>query len=369
MFVKVSRASLLTALGTAVNVVERRHTLPILGHVLVQIVDGVCTLRTTDLELQIETQCSVMEGSGSGITIPARKFHDICRSFSDDADISVKVDGERAVIQAGRSRFVLGTLPAGDFPAMELGDVMLAAEVDGTVLRTLLDKTAFAMAQQDVRYYLNGVSVEFTDREIIAVATDGHRLAKCSGSATSTRTDGVGVVQVILPAKSVTELRRLLGSHVGTLQVQLGERAARFSVGSTILTTKLVEGRYPEYERVIPRNLERYAVVPRELLRSALQRTAILSSEKYKGVRVTFEAGNIALAVQNQEKEEAEDALAIEYAGESTVIGFNLGYILDVLGAVDQGDVEVFFRDGESSSIWRGKSCEAEVFVIMPMRL
>ena len=369
MNIEIPRSELLPALGMVSGVVERRQTLPILGNLLLSASDGQMLIRGTDLELEIGTRARVDSDEDGDVTVPARKFVDICRALPEGARVRVRADQERALVSSGRSRFTLSTLPAGDFPSLELGEAELSLEMSSAVLKRMLDKTAFAMAQQDVRYYLNGVMLELGSRELTAVATDGHRLAKMTEAVETGIGEEDARRQVILPAKTVVELRRLLALYEGPVRVELSDRTIRVSFGDTVLVSKLVDGRYPEYERVIPRNLPLKAVLNRDVLRAALQRAAILSSEKYKGVRVSFNAGALGLQAHNPEKEQADDEIEMEYEGEAVVIGFNVAYIVDVLQAVDQARVEVVFRDADSSAIWRGEGVENETFVIMPMRL
>jgi DNA polymerase-3 subunit beta len=370
MNIGMDRSQLLPALAMVSGVVERRHTLPILGNLLIAADNGGVTLRATDLELEIGTRTGGRVQEGGATTVPARKLLDICRSLPEGAEVTIRTDGDRAAVVSGRSRFMLSTLSADDFPSMDVGDAEVSLELEQGVLRRLLEKTAFAMAQQDVRYYLNGVMLELSSEQVIAVATDGHRLAKATAALDAGAVKDLSeTMQVIVPAKTVIELKRLLGQEAGTASLELSARTLRLSMGHTVVTSKLVDGRYPEYDRVIPKGLERHAVVDREGLRAALQRTAILSNEKYKGVRVAFEDGTLGLQSHNPEKEEAEDALEIDYTGDATMIGFNVGYIQDVLGAVDEGAVEIWFRDGDSSAVWHGQGAEDETFVIMPMRL
>lgn len=370
MKIAVERAQLLPALAMVGGVVERRQTLPILGNILV-VADGEgLSLKATDLELEIGTACAAKVERPGSLTLPARKLIDICRSLPDGARIALRKEGERAVIVSGRSRFNLSTLPADDFPVMEMGAVELSLDIEQVTLRRLLDKTAFAMAQNDVRYYLNGLLLELHPERVIAVATDGHRLAKLSTALeTGVGTESAQPMQVIIPGKTVQELRRILGSENNMLRLELSQRTMRLLAGGAVVTSKLVEGRYPEYERVIPQGLENQAIVNKDLLRAALQRTAVLSHEKYKGVRVTFSEGTLSLESTNPEKEEAEDAIEIGYQGGETTIGFNVAYVLDVLNVVSEEAVEVFFRDGDSSAVWQGAGAVDETFVVMPMRL
>jgi len=369
MNIEIPRSELLPALGIVSGVVERRQTLPILGNLLLSVSDGRLLVRGTDLELEIGTVARADSDEEGDVTVPARKFVDICRTLPEGARVRIRADQERALVSSGRTRFSLSTLPAGDFPSLELGEAELSLEVPSAVLKRMLDKTAFAMAQQDVRYYLNGVMLELGSGELTAVATDGHRLAKMTEALETGIVDEDGRRQVILPAKTVVELKRLLALQDGPAQVELSDRTVRVSFGDTVLVSKLVDGRYPEYQRVIPRDLPRRAVLDKEVLRAALQRAAILSSEKYKGVRVSFGSGSLGLQAHNPEKEQADDEIEMEYDGDAIVIGFNVAYIADVLQAVDKARVEVLFRDADSSAIWRGEGVDSETFVIMPMRL
>lgn len=370
MKIAVDRSVLLPALSVVGGVVERRQTLPILGNLLLTAEDGLLRLKGTDLEIEISsTAVAEVEESGA-VTLPARKLIDICRSLPEDAQIQIKAQTERASVTSGRSRFMLSTLPAADFPAMEVPPARIGLRMERETLHRLLEKTSFAMAQQDVRYYLNGVLLELSTERAVAVATDGHRLAKVVAALASDG-EGLGVEpqQVIVPAKTVLELKRLLGSAQDEIQIELSDRTLRVALGKTLVVSKLVEGQYPDYNRVIPADLERHATIDRDRLKGALQRTAILSNEKYKGVRVTFDTGRLGLQTQNPEKEEAEDEIEIEYEGESVSVGFNVAYVLDVLSAVDAETVEIRFRSAESSAVWQGLGAEDEIFVIMPMRL
>lgn len=369
MNIEISRAALLPALGAVSGVVERRQTLPILGNLLVSTRGSQLAIRATDLELEVGTQVEAEVTEEGEATIPARKFVDICRALPEGARIKLRTEGERALVSSGRSRFALGTLPAGNFPSIEAEDSDLRLELPSSALKAMLDKTAFAMAQQDVRYYLNGVMLEISADRITAVATDGHRLAKMVSEVASEVGSDQSPRQVIVPAKAVIELKRLLPTQDAFVSVELSDRTMRVSFGETVIVSKLVDGRYPEYERVIPAGLPRRALVDKEALRSALQRAAILSNEKYKGVRVTFGSGVLGLQAHNPEKEQADDEIEIEYDGEPVVIGFNVAYILDVIAAVEQPRVLVVFRDADSSAIWQGEGAEQETFVIMPMRL
>jgi DNA polymerase-3 subunit beta len=368
--IEIPRDDLLGALSIVVGVVERRQTLPILANVLLETDGESLRLATTDLELAISTQVGATAVPEPGaVTVPARKLMDLCRSLREGAQVSIRTERERCIVASGRTRFTLSTLPAADFPSIAAEEGMATMTVASMQLKRLLDKTAFAMAQQDVRYYLNGVVVELSDSELVAVATDGHRLSRFSVDLEAGGAGKEEDRQMILPAKTVSELRRLLSDDDTPLGFSWGERSVVTAFGNTILSSKLVDGKYPEYQRVIPKGLPRRAVVDRDLVRTALQRAAILSNEKYKGVRISFDDGTLGLQAQNPEQEVAEDEVQADYAGEAVTIGFNVGYLIDALQAIEAGQVEVVFQDADSSSIWRGVGCERETFVVMPMRL
>ncbi|MCF7982869.1 MAG: DNA polymerase III subunit beta [Thiohalocapsa sp.] len=369
MKIEIPRADLLPALNVVAGVVERRQTLPILGNLLIQAQDSGIALRATDMEVEIGTRARAEVHEPGEITVPSRKLMDICRSLPEGAVVTVRVEGERAVVSSGRSRFTLSTLPARDFPSMELGEAKLSLQIPSAAVKRLLDKTAFAMAQQDVRYYLNGVLLELREGMLRAVATDGHRLAKVSSIVEGVSPPGEDPMQMIIPAKTVLELKRLLAADDASIELELSERTVRVSFGENVLASKLIDGRYPDYERVIPKELPQAAKIDKETLRGALQRAAILSNEKYKGVRVSFDPGTLGLQSNNPEKEHAEDEIEIEYDGPPCVVGFNVSYVLDVLQVVQEASVEVRFRDGDSSAVWAGEGADNEEFVIMPMRL
>lgn len=366
MFIRTNREALLRVLGKVGGVVERRQTLPILGNFLVSASDDSLQITGTDLEVEIRaTSAATVERPGD-VTLPARKLIDICRALPEGAELSLKVENDRASLVAGRSRFTLSTLPANDYPTMEGSAGIESIEVSPKTLKELLEKTAFAMAHQDVRYYLNGLLLEITPKQFVTVATDGHRLAKVEEDV---ELDITEEMQIILPRKTVLELNRLLGGDVESVRIDISPKVFRAYVDDTVLTSKLVDGRYPDYDRVIPPVSERVAYAEKEALRQALLRTSILSNEKYRGVRLSFEQGVLKLQAHNPEQEEAEEEIELEYSQEPTVIGFNVGYLMDVLNVLDGDDVELTFTDSNSSAILRNKGMTRETFVVMPMRL
>jgi DNA polymerase III subunit beta len=363
----VNREILLPALGRVVGIVERRQTLPVLSNLLFVAQGHRLTITGSDLEVEVKTDCGADVIEEGAITIPARKLADICRNLEDAADIRFRAKEERCVVTSGRGRFSLGVLPAVDFPQMEIDGVGRDFSIQEGVLKRLFEKTGFAMAQQDVRYYLNGLLMEFRGSALSAVATDGHRLAKYQ--IEGVLVDGENSQQVIVPNKTVLELRRQLAHSEEAVSVRLSDKNIRIALDRMTVTSKLVDGRYPEYERVIPKDVANETTVKKEELKRALSRTAILSNEKYRGVRLIFEPGVLKLLAHNPEQEEAEEEIPLEYDGEAVSIGFNVTYLVDVLSAIDGDEVSVQFNDANSSSVWRGRGADAETYVVMPMRL
>jgi DNA polymerase III subunit beta len=358
------RERILEPLQAVIGVVERRQTMPILANLLLSAKNGLLTVTATDLEVELVAGAEVTVQQAGDITVPGRKLLDIVRALPDKAPVTFTLDGEKASIRAGKSRFTLTTLPAGDFPSIEEINAQLSFDVDQGALKRLIDKTHFSMAQQDVRYYLNGMLLESDGKSLRTVATDGHRLALCEMEL---RTKG-GVQQVIVPRKGVLELQRLLGMD-GVVAVQVGSNHVRLTLGSIRFTSKLIDGRFPEYSRVIPASPARIVKADREALRRALQRTAILSNEKYRGIRLALKQNLLVLTAHNPEQEEAEEEVEVNYQGEEFEVGFNVNYLLDALAAVDGAEVEVGLTDANSSCLVRAPGGGPSRYVVMPMRL
>ncbi len=360
-----SRETILKPLQTVVGVVERRQTMPILSNILLAVDGGRLRVTATDLEVEMVADAAV-DGHASGeVTVPGRKLHEICRALPEAATVEVALAGERLTLKAGRSRFTLSTLRAADFPTVEEIAAKQSLRVSRNDLRTLIEKTHFSMAQQDVRYYLNGLLLETERKKLRAVATDGHRLAL---SEVELETAATRDEQVIVPRKGVLELNRLLDGD-GEVAIALGTNHIRVQIDGIRLTSKLIDGRFPEYARVIPNQPRNVMTASRSLLREALQRTAILSNEKYRGVRLELSPNTVVLQANNPEQEEAVETLEIEYAGESMEIGFNVNYLLDALAAVDSEQVELGVSDANSSCLIREPGTDRTKFVVMPMRL
>ena len=324
------------------------------------------SLTGTDLEVELLGKVSLDGATVDGdITVPARKLLDIVKSLPDDSVISVEVEEQRAIIKSGRSRFTLSTLPASEFPNVEQGPASLEFDVLQGNLKTLIDKTAFAMAQQDVRYYLNGMLWEIKDGIFRVVATDGHRLALSTQSGITASEEK----QVILPRKGVLELSRLLIEEEESIHLAFGDTHLRATTQAFTFTSKLVDGKFPDYDRVLPKGSDKEVVAERDVLKQALARAAILSNEKYRGIRMQFNAGDLRIVANNPEQEEAEDVVAIEYDGDTLEIGFNVSYLLDIMNVVSGPKVKFSLLDANSSALLEDNDDGNSLYVVMPMRL
>lgn len=362
-----SREALLRPLQLVTGVVERRQTLPVLANLLVVADDDRLSLTGTDLEVElVSVDRSVKVGQPGATTIPARKLADIWRSLPEGAEVSVLVEGDRAIVRSGRSRFALATLPAADFPKVESGPGDLVMELPQIDLRRLLDQVSFSMAQQDVRYFLNGMLLEVTREHVRSVATDGHRLAMCTLTSSGADTERV---QAIVPRKGVLELGRLLDDGDESVTVQMGANHLTVNLGSYTLTSKLVDGKFPDYEKVVPRRVERTMTGDRESLRQGFNRASILSNEKYRGVRLILEGSQLTIQANNPEQEEAEEQVPVDYEGEKLEIGFNVSYLQDVLNVLETDQVTVSVADANSSALIEGVGNDEALYVVMPMRL
>lgn len=364
----VTREALIKPLQLVAGVVERRQTLPVLANVLMVLDNNQLSMTGTDLEVEIVARVGLEGPTAPGeTTVPAKKLLDICRSLPDDATIDfTETEDNRAVIKSGRSRFTLSTLPANDFPNVEQGESDLQFSTEKEDLKRLIDKTSFAMAQQDVRYYLNGMLWEVKEGQLRSVATDGHRLAMCTRAASVSLEDKV--VQAILPRKGVMELSRLLDSE-GRVDITLGNNHIRVVIEDYTFTSKLVDGKFPDYERVLPLGGDKQVIGDRNILKQAFARTAILSNEKYRGVRLTVSEGQITIVANNPEQEEAEEQVAVEYSGDSLEVGFNVSYLQDVTNVLGSENIKMTLSDSNSSALIQEPEGGDSVYVVMPMRL
>lgn len=365
---KATQQRVLDVLQSVSGIVERRHTLPILANVLIRKSGQVLHFMTSDMEIQIRTQAELDGDAGQfSTTVGARKLIDILRSMPTDQTVSLVSDQNKLVLKGGKSRFSLQTMPAEDFPQVKEPDNFGPLfGIPQKILKQLLNQVSFAMAVHDIRYYLNGILFVAEGRQLSLVATDGHRLAYASATLAHEMEQRQ---EVILPRKTVLELQRLLNDQEGSIQMQFASNQAKFSFDSMEFVTKLVEGKFPDFNRVIPAGLKNTIVVGRVPLLECLQRTAILTSEKFKGVRINIESGVLRVASSNSEQEEAVDEMEIDYAGEPLEVGFNVTYLMDVLGNMTQDMVSIAVADTNSSALITIPDNDQFKYVVMPMRI
>lgn len=363
----IEREALLKPLQLVAGVVERRQTLPVLSNVLLVVDGDRLSLTGTDLEVELIGRIGLEDAAEDGeITLPARKLMDICKSLPESAVLTVRIEDGKALVRSGRSRFTLSTLPATDFPSIDESAPAMRFNVSQVKLRRLIDKVSFAMAQQDVRYYLNGMLLEMNQGSLRGVATDGHRLAMSTMQADI---DHQERYQVIVPRKGILELSRLLGEVDELVTITLGSNHLRVTTSDFTFTSKLVEGKFPDYERVLPRGGDKIVLADRLELRNALSRAAILSNEKYRGIRLMLSDNLVRLQANNPEQEEAEEELAVDYQGSALEIGFNVSYLLDVMNVLDRENIKMTLADANSSALVQDAESDDSVYVVMPMRL
>jgi DNA polymerase III subunit beta len=364
---KAPQQGLLGALQAVAGIVERRHTLPILANVLLRKNGPMIELTTSDLEIQVRTNGELGGDGGSyGTTVGARKLIDILRSLPDDQVITLSSAQNKLTLQAGKSRFTLQTLPAEDFPLVnEAADYGPAFVVPQKTLKHLINQVHFAMAVHDIRYYLNGILFVAEGKTLTLVATDGHRL----GLAQAQLESEIPKQEVILPRKTVLELQRLLRDEDTPIELRFAGNQAKFAFSGMEFVTKLVEGKFPDYNRVIPKNHKNAVVLGRAPLLASLQRAAIMTSEKFKGVRVNVEPGTLRIAASNAEQEEAKEELEIDYNGDAIEIGFNVTYLIDALANLNQEMVKLELQDGNSSALITVPEQAGFKYVVMPMRI
>lgn len=364
---KATQDKVLAVLQSVSGIVERRHTLPILANVLIRKTGNALQLTTSDLEIQIRTTAELGGDTGDfTTTVGARKLIDILRTMPGDQTVSLESAQSKLILKGGKSRFTLQTLPAEDFPLVQesaaFGPVF---SVPQKTLKDLLGQVSFAMAVQDIRYYLNGILFVAEGKQLSLVATDGHRLAFASAELDME----VPKQEVILPRKTVLELQRLLSDADGAIEMRFANNQAKFGFGGMEFVTKLVEGKFPDYNRVIPRNHTNSVTLGRAPLLASLQRTAIMTSDKFKGVRLNLEPGTLRVASNNAEQEEAVDELDIDYGGDTIEIGFNVTYLIDALANMSQDMVKVELSDGNSSALLTIPDNSTFKYVVMPMRI
>ena len=364
---KAPQQKLLEALQSVAGIVERRHTLPILANVLLKKTGEDIQFTTSDLEIQVRTQATLGGDAGNmSTTVGARKLIDILRSLPNDQLVTLTAAANKLTLTGGKSRFTLQTLPADDFPLVnEAVDFGPAFSVPQKTLKTLINQVHFAMAVHDIRYYLNGILFVAEGKQLTLVATDGHRL----GLAQSQLETDIPKQEVILPRKTVLELQRLLKDEDTPIEMRFAGNQARFSFSGMDFVTKLVEGKFPDYNRVIPKNHKNSVTLGRATLLASLQRAAILTSDKFKGVRVNIEPGTLRIASSNAEQEEAKEEIEIDYGGDTIEVGFNVTYLMDALSNISQDMVKIELQDGNASALITVPEQSGFKYVVMPMRI
>lgn len=368
MNINIQKETLEKPLSQIIGVVEKRQTLPILGNVYLSLNNSTLTLVGSDLETEITTRVVNVDGSNGKTTVSARKLYDICRSLPNESQISLVVEQDnKMIVRAGKSRFTLQTLGADNYPRLEETHWKHEFTLSQKDLNSLFTRTSFSMAQQDVRYFLNGLLLEIHDNHILSVATDGHRLAK-----TQIHVDplGVDLVQSIIPRKAVIEIGKFLDAGSDeAVNVKLNASHISIQSGNFIFISKLIDGRFPDYEKVIPANLDKHIIINRESLINILSRAAILSNEKFRGVSLSVENNILQVRSHNPDQEHAKDEMEVMYSGDAIEIGFNVNYLLEALKACDSEDIDLGLLDPNTSCTFHARESADTLYLIMPMRL
>ncbi|MCI0749399.1 MAG: DNA polymerase III subunit beta [Nevskiales bacterium] len=366
MKIQVGRNELLSVIQSVIGVVERRQTLPVLSCLLLDARKDELVLTGTDLELELVSRAVIKCQTAGKAAVPARKLFDICRGLPEGSDLALETSGDKLTLRSGKSRFTLATLRAEEFPSLGTVTSDRVIKLPKKELRTLIERTQFAMANQDVRYYLNGMLLHVAANRLRAVATDGHRLAMSEAARDSKLKDEV---QVILPRKAVLELMRLLDPTDDVVEIRFGDSQFQADLDVIRLTSKLIDGRFPDYERVIPESGDKKLRANREQVRQALARTAILSNEKFRGIRLQLGDNKLRLSTHNPEHEEAEEELDVNYSGAPLEIGFNVNYLLDALGAMQSDEFQMELKSSDASGLLQEQDGGNSKYVVMPMRL
>jgi DNA polymerase-3 subunit beta len=366
---EVTRDVLLDPLIAVQGVVERRQTLPILANVLLRVSETTLSVTATDMEIELVAESELECNDVGNITVPAKKLIDICRTLPRDAKLSFSTDQHKVLLRSGRSRFTLSTLPAEEFPATDDPINELEISLEQSRFKRLIDLTQFAMAQQDVRYYLNGLLLEIGKDYLRAVATDGHRLASSDMAVDTPISEEPR--QIIVPRKGVLEMQKLLSSSTEPVQMIVGANALRMRVAGAQLTSKLIDGRFPDYERVIPRHdlSDKQVVIGKDQFIGCLTAASVLSNDKYRAVRLSLADKVLRVVANNPEQEEAEVELEVDYSGEALEIGFNVGYMIQAVNALPSDSVRLCLTDSSSSCLLLAEGHDDCRYVVMPMRL
>lgn len=367
LILQTSRDALLKPLQAATGIVERKHTLPILSNVLLESKNGQVHILATDLEIQIHTQGAENDKGNFRITTNAKKLQDILRALPESANVQLDLAEHKLTLKAGKSRFNLQTLPADDFPTMNIAEATdTTFSLSQEMLKNMISQVQYSMAAQDIRYYLNGLLMQVEGNELRLVATDGHRLAFIY---TTIDANFAQKQNVILPRKTVLELTKLLNQPKENITIELLENQVRFQCNDTVLVSKVIDGKFPDYNRVIPLDNDKIFVINRSTLLGALERSAILANEKFRGVRLQLSAGNLKVSCSNNEQEEASEELEIAYQGAELEVGFNIQFLMDVLRSTNSDDIQIAFGDVNRSTLFTIPNNAEFKYIVMPMRI
>ncbi len=367
MNIKIDRAALLPTLTLVSSVVEKRQTLPILANLYFGLEDGRLTMVGTDLEVEISESLENVEGDNGSFTVSTRKVLDICRMLPDEAVINFKSDGEKVIVTSGRSRYTLKVLPAEEFPRIEASNWEERFKINDINLKSLLDKTSFAMAVQDVRYYLNGILFELGQNSLRAIATDGHRLAQ-SEEGIDLSVDALR--QIIVPRKAVAEISRFIGSTDDSeITMEISKNHLRLNRGNTTLITKLIDGKFPEFKGVLETKMSADISVNRSEFIETLTRAAVLTTDRFKGVKIQLSEGTLSVTANNPEQEEALEEMAVEYTGETIETGYNVSYLTDAAKVISGDSVNMKFQGNDGICILNQPEDDVSVWLVMPMRI
>lgn len=367
MSVTINRDDLLLALSQVIGAVERRNTLPILAHVLLEIQGDLLVITATDLEVELQGFAKLpFSQADFTLTLPGRKLFDICKALPEQIELNITEEGQQVTLKAGRSKFILSSLSAQDFPKLDVEPAKVEGLLTQSQLQYLLARTQFAMAQQDVRYYLNGMLFEFTGKRISSVATDGHRLAVCHQSLDNAEQEPV---KVIMPRKGVQELSRLLNNPDEKLTIQVQQNHIRFISDDFILTSKLIDGKFPDYQKVLPRAGQNIMTCEKNDLKQILSRVSILSNEKYRGIRFELKDNILTVSATNPEQEQAEEEITVEYQGDAVSLGFNVTYLLDILSVFSSNTLKMYINNANTGVLIEEDNHEDSLYVVMPMRI
>ncbi|MBA4759575.1 DNA polymerase III subunit beta [Sphingosinicella sp.] len=362
----VERATLLKCLGHVQSVVERRNTIPILSNVLIEVENSGLKLMATDLDLQVVDSIAAQVETAGATTVSAHTLFDIVRKLPEGSQVEIAVAGDKMSIAAGRARFNLATLPRDDFPMIAESDLPTKFQLPAETLKQIIGKTRFAISTEETRYYLNGIFMHVVDGKLLAVATDGHRLARVALDAPA---GSDGMPDIIVPRKCVAEVRKLLDEVTGEIEISLSSTKIRFRAGTAVLTSKLIDGTFPDYSRVIPTKNDRLLKVDTKALAEGVDRVAAIATEKTRAVKMSIDRDRIVLSVTSPETGTAAEEVPADYASESLDVGFNARYLLDILSEIETDEIEIHLADAAAPTLIREGQSSPALYVLMPMRV